>query len=168
MSPDYLLVCLPPLLLLAAAGVIQLPRRGAAVSAAVLLVALSCWRLAAWYAQPGQEDNRDATRYIVSHALPGDGLLVFPDTVAAPEADSLEYYLRRDGASGPALVALGGLESHHPRPGRLWLVLRESEVLEEPAQARALEARVSRDYTRMGAARRFIGTSVLLYRLRGT
>jgi mannosyltransferase len=89
----YLIVALPPLILLAAFGIVRPPvTRLVAVPAAAVLVALSVASLSDWYSDPPQDDWRGAARFIETYTQPDSGLIVIPPKVRKP----LEYYLARD------------------------------------------------------------------------
>jgi hypothetical protein len=80
--PRYLIVTLPALVVIAAAGLVRVPNRIVAVVVGLAVVGLSVRALAEWYAQPAREDNRGVASYIVGHTHPGDGYLTFPDYAA--------------------------------------------------------------------------------------
>jgi mannosyltransferase len=97
----YLMVSLPPALMLAAVVIVRvwsLARRGAAVVAAgllVLAVAASAVGLAQWYSQGGPQDFRSAVAYIAGQARPGDGMLIFAPYERVP----VEWYLQNRPAT---------------------------------------------------------------------
>lgn len=76
-NPRYVSVVLPFVLLLAARGLVRLPRAVGAVSATVLL-ALTVWSLGAARSDPryAREDVREAVRVVSAAAAPGDAVLV--------------------------------------------------------------------------------------------
>jgi len=76
--PRFLLVCLPASVLLAALGLIQLPRSFGGLALAVLALVsfnsvLSYYRHLGW-----KEDWRGATSFVVSHCEAGDRVVVIP------------------------------------------------------------------------------------------
>jgi mannosyltransferase len=91
----YLMVSLPPVLLLVAVlidRVSALARRGATALAGILLVvviALSALGVAQWYSTGGPQDFRSAVTYVSDRAHPGDGVLVFAPYERLP----VEWYV---------------------------------------------------------------------------
>ena len=89
--PRFLIVSVPPLILLAADGALAVrPRwiRGATVG---LLIGLSARGVHAWYQSDAKEDWRGAAQYLSSTAEPGDGLILQPGNGRGV----FEYYWRR-------------------------------------------------------------------------
>ncbi len=76
-NPRYVSVVLPMVLLLAARGLVRLPRAAGALGATVLL-ALTVWSLGAGRADPryAREDVREAARVVAAAAAPGDAVMV--------------------------------------------------------------------------------------------
>jgi hypothetical protein len=87
----YFIICLPPLVLLAAVGLSQV--RPSWISDVSLIVVLSLSARAdfRYYSHPYKEDWRGATAYVVSHALPKDGILFYPGRARF----GFDYYVRR-------------------------------------------------------------------------
>jgi mannosyltransferase len=156
--PRYLIVTLPALVLIAAAGLVRLPSRGLAAAVALAIAGLSAHALADWYAQPPREDNRGVAKYLVQHTQPGDGYITFPRYAATP----LLYYFARISARGPERVTIGALREGVVKPRRIWLVLREFDVHRELNLARSVERGISLHYTQV-SARRFSGLQMVLY-----
>jgi uncharacterized membrane protein len=159
--PRYLIVTLPGLVLIAAAGVVRLPSRILAVAVGLLVVALSVHALADWYGQPAQADNRAVASYIVGHTQPGDGYITFPTYAAIP----LLYYVDRLPSPPPGPVTIEAVSAGVARPPRIWLVLLGFDVHREPSVARGVERAIARYYARVGE-RRFSGLETILYRVR--
>src|SRR5436309_7711500 len=87
----YFIICLPPLVLLAAVGLSQVRPSWISVVSLIVLLALSAQADFRYYSHPHKADCRGATAYVVSHALPKDGILFYPG-IARFEFD---YYVRR-------------------------------------------------------------------------
>lgn len=162
--PYYLIIVLPPWLLLAGAGLARIPVRAVAIVAGLVVVALGARGIRDWYDQPSVEGYKSATRYILTHERPRDGIVEYPSGTLRGPTSGIAYYEARAGTSGPAPVpfSLG-----HP-PGtsspRTWLVMRDSDV---PAGTRVkVEQNLAAAYRPVGAPRRFTNLTVRLYRLR--
>lgn len=169
-TPRYLIVSLPPLVLLAAAGVESIAGAWLRRSALALLVALSVRGLALWYSGYPKEDFRAAATYIVARAEPGDGIAFHSVGTRAP----FDYYVRAQHAAGKvpepvrpsaqwgAMDPLGeesagafdewiaGSRDAHPR---LWLVLKSPLTLSSKFESRYCPVE----------RRSFSGIHVLLY-----
>jgi 4-amino-4-deoxy-L-arabinose transferase-like glycosyltransferase len=156
----YLIVVLPALLLLAGAGLAWLPGRGSRILALVLLLVLSGLGLARWYRQPSQEDYRAATRYLLGHEHPGDGVIYYPRYAA----DGITYYESRDHARGPAAVRFRVSQAVASRMERIWLVMRSGDVSAE--RRSQIEQAIGRAYARVPIDASFDGVAVVLYRAR--
>jgi hypothetical protein len=112
---SYLIVVLPAFLLLGAAGLVRLPGRAAGMIVLALLIVCSGVGLADWYRQPTWNDDfRGATRYIVGHWLPGDGIVYYPFYARFGFA----YYHAPPGPTEP------GSRFGSFAPPRLWLAMR--------------------------------------------
>jgi hypothetical protein len=113
--PRYLIICLPPLLILSAAGIWQIyrslsVRRGplrvslllvSGVLAAAL-VALSVRGTSAYYTEFVKEDWRGAAALIMSEGQPGDGILFY-----VPSTERMiQHYLERAQPGAPDIRSL--------------------------------------------------------------
>lgn len=156
----YLIVVLPPFLLLAAAGVAELPRPAAATIALALLVCCSAVGIRDWYTHPSLEDYRDATRLILKNQHRADGIIDYPAKTAS---FGIAYYEALTGVKGPTPVGfrIGQLPFRDPQ--RIWLVMRDSEV--SAFQRRRAERSMSGAYEQLGPAADFRNLTVILYRL---
>jgi mannosyltransferase len=85
--PYYLLICLPPLTLLIASGLSGISRRWAFYGILAMVVALASHEVFSYYAYTEKENWRDATRYVLSRAQPGDAIVVY-----ALGYEAFEYY----------------------------------------------------------------------------
>jgi mannosyltransferase len=157
----YLIVSLPALVLVAAAGLTRVPGHLFATVLMIGLVSLSAFQLAAWYKQQGSEDWRGATEYILAAARPGDGIVFYPSYARKP----FDYYERRQGQAGPErLDRYGQLKALRENP-RIWLVLRGSDVRGGRSELRKIKLAVARNY-RLAGRHPFQGVGIDLYRLR--
>ena len=121
--PRFLLVCLPASVLLAALGLIQLPRSFMGFALAVLALAsfnsvLSYYRHLGW-----KEDWRGATSFVVSHCEAGDSVVVIPTYGRF----TFDYY-RMLAQGPPKPLVYSEWESGRPFPAptaghRTWLVV---------------------------------------------
>jgi len=122
----YMIICLPPLMLLAAVGLDAMPKR-ALIGCLFIVTLLSSHQIYKYYVDfNGREDFRGATRYILSHARAEDAVLFFAPYIQG----SFEYYRERfEGASKlPPFTIL----SMDTRVVQDWKRLRAS-VRDEPA-----------------------------------
>jgi mannosyltransferase len=94
----YLVVCVPPLAMVAAYGVSRLRRRAVVVTVAAL-VALSGIGVAIRDAQGPPQDWRGAVAAVASGARPGDGVVIFASYTRIP----FEWYLADHPAAGRRL-----------------------------------------------------------------
>lgn len=169
--PRYLVVSLPAVVLLGAAGFAALPDRRLGPAALAVACGLSVPALLDYYARPSDEDWRRTTAYVLTGTLPGDGILFHAPYTWKPFA----YYQGRLGARSPGAAArlrhsvtpeevtadlLDGKRPLHPR---LWLVLKYDTATPELAGRRhAIEGALERSYRRR-EDRRFGSVRVRLY-----
>lgn len=95
--PRYLLTCVAPLVLLAAAGLARLRSRWVAALLLLSMLALSLRGTLAYYRADfdlSREDWRAATQIILSYARPGDGILFHSAQARMP----FEYYSEQQPA----------------------------------------------------------------------
>jgi mannosyltransferase len=166
----YMIIVLPPFMLLAAVGVAKLSRQAAQAIALGLLVVLSAVGVRNWYTSPGAENYRGAARYILDHERPGDGVIYYPaGSVGGKGASSgFAYYDALDGRRGPPRVRFQLGRAPLARPPRIWLVLRDSDVAADgPHRQSQVESSVSRAYRRVGSATHLRNLTLVLYRLDG-
>jgi 4-amino-4-deoxy-L-arabinose transferase-like glycosyltransferase len=97
----YFIVCLPGVMLLLAMLVmlaLRLRRRAVAAGVVAVIVLASAVGLYQWYTAGQEEDWRGATRYVVSSAEPGDGVMLYAPFVRIPFA----LYLGEAGGAARA------------------------------------------------------------------
>jgi mannosyltransferase len=121
--PRFFLICLPASVLLAASGLVKLPRLAAGVALGALALVsfnsvLSYYRHLGW-----KEDWRGATSFVVSHCEPGDSVVVIPNYGRF----TFDYYRGLEPGSSNSLV-YGEWESGRAFPTaaaehRTWLVI---------------------------------------------
>lgn len=87
----YFIICLPPLVLLAAVGISSISPRWIRTGGLVLLMTLSGRAVYSYYSYPEKEDWRGATAYVVSHTLQKDGIFFYMDVGRL----GFDYYVRR-------------------------------------------------------------------------
>jgi mannosyltransferase len=167
----YLIICLPPFVLLAATSLSSISRRWIFAVTLVILLILSGRSLLRWYVDYQKENWRDATAFILSEAQSGDAVLFYAYFVRY----SFEYYLGRSGApndflrlmelaseqSDPDLELLEHLPDQHTR---VWLVLSHDQNprLGRDVQSRLIQSSLERKYTVI-QEQGFKGVRVLLY-----
>jgi len=100
LSARYLVICLPPLSLLAAVGLASIRPRWAAIGAAAVVGALAVHGIVGYFIYFPKEDWREATRFVLSQGRPDDALLFYP----AYDREPFDYYHDRLGGAGPAVV----------------------------------------------------------------
>ncbi|MGZ4179806.1 MAG: glycosyltransferase family 39 protein [Solirubrobacteraceae bacterium] len=161
----YLIIVLPPFLLLPAAGVAKLPRRETSLLAVVALVVLSAIGVRNWYDRPSLEDYRAATHDVLANERPGDGVVYYPAGTLQGPTSGFVYYETRSGVRGPAPLGFAFTTGPQPRPPRIWLVTRQSDT---PAQVqRKLQETLGRGYRQAGPSADFRNVTVTLYRRSG-
>jgi 4-amino-4-deoxy-L-arabinose transferase-like glycosyltransferase len=181
-APRFLIVALPGIVLLVAAGLTRLPLPATAAVGALLL-ALSSLHVLRTQGKP-QEDFRAATAFVLANEQPGDAAAFYRTSRRIP----FEYYARREGAGAlprsllptspygrfdmvrdyrhtwitqAELAAIGDAASR----GRLWLLLSRSEN-ERVHAKRVNRARLLAAVERRAELRRrrlFAGLEVRLY-----
>jgi hypothetical protein len=180
----YLMVSLPPVLLLVAVlidRVSALARRGATAVAGILLVvviALSALGVAQWYSTGGPQDFRSAVAYVGDRAHPGDGVLVFAPYERLP----VEWYVSGSPAARQSLhpvypatawgvdplvfdgnVAMPADAVEHAAAGyqRIWLVSATADRSLYPAEAASIGAALRRAGFTPAGTRTFRGVDVV-------
>lgn len=100
----YLIICLPALVLLAAAGVARLPRSWMQGAVLAVVLVLSARGLHWWYRGYQKEDWRGAVAFVLAQARAGDAVACF----AYPGRHMVEYYQGRLGGktSPPGVLEL--------------------------------------------------------------
>jgi mannosyltransferase len=147
--PRYLVYCLPPLVILAAAAIVRLRPRGLALAGVVAALSVSLALDVIWYRSPPREDWRSAVATVTSRQDVGDGVLFSPAFARMP----FDYYRARGprpaelevvGPPGPGdgrLRALGhvpvdraAIAAAAGRVDRLWLVARRDGAGGTPSE----------------------------------
>ena len=120
-EPRYLIISLPPLVLLAAAGLAGLDRGWLRLGAVVLVVLLAIRGLVSRYGSE-IEGWREATSFVLSEARPHDTVVFCPPGTRG----AFDYYVNELGASARAPQPLhGGVLGGRP-PSHLWIVVRQA------------------------------------------
>ena len=141
----YLIISVPALALLAAAGISRLPRPWMQASVLILVLLLSSRGLHWWYAQRDKSDWRGVTALIRSRAEPGDAAICY----AYGCQWVFEYYLNRSaderaypvplrlaretrvGRNAVDTMDTGLLENVPAAYERVWLVLHADMVFKD-------------------------------------
>lgn len=153
----YFIFCLPALVLLVATGLTRLRSNWITATALSLLVILSLRGIAAYYKQDidiQRDDWRDASKYLLSHAEPGDALLFhvpmgrmpyefYVSVLGSPSFAPLVLYPRH----GDRITFLDFVEKPNdadlarllPQHRRAWLVLTYAETQSGHPDARTIE-----------------------------
>lgn len=183
----FFMICLPPLVLLAAAGVSQVGPRLAFGAALGVLVLFSLYGVGVvWYTNFEKDDWRDATSYVLRASEPGDAAVFFSPLMTVPfdyyrgrldtANDNLTYidyssgltfprgYL--DGSSRGAVgEALG--DDLAPRFERVWLVLSNKNATgraELAEKSRLIQSTLEEHYA-LVTEEQFVGIRVFLYEI---
>jgi uncharacterized membrane protein len=175
----YFIICLPPLVLLAAAGISQLRPRWAFVGSLAVLLALSGQSIFKYYSYRHKEDWRGTTAYVVSHASPKDGILFY----LGHGRFAFDYYIRRlnpagqewqlvrpepfdrTGVSEEAVVQPSNsmVKPKSADYGRVWLVLSHNGLTQtDQMETHSIETTLQRNYPNV-RDQDFRGVQVLLY-----
>jgi mannosyltransferase len=130
----FLIICLPPFILLASHGFSRLRRAWLVVALLCVIAGLTAPGLLVHYKHPDQ-DWRGIAQYVLSNLKPGDAAVVIPTYCQS----RVEYYLQRRaakpaGSLGPKLTFLvpssdssfGPLLQGLAQYDRVWLILRQS------------------------------------------
>lgn len=178
----YLVVCVPPVALLVAAGLDRLSRRALAAAAIVLVVA-SVFGTAQWYDHGPGQDWRQATAAVSASARPGDGVMLFAPYVRIP----FEWYLQQHPLARHQLRPVYPATPWETDPlrfdsnvpidravvaraaapyRRVWLVLSQQSLY--PAQYHAVLSALSGDGLRPRRYQDFPGVEVVEYAAAGT
>jgi mannosyltransferase len=179
----YLMVSLPPVLMLVAVGIDRVSsrtRRGATALAASLLVVavgLSAVGVAQWYSLGGPQDFRSPVAYIAGRAQPGDGLLIF----APYERIPVEWYMAERPATeravhpvyptlawgvdplyfdGTVSTTAGEVERAAAGYARIWLLSVTADQKLYPQEAASLDAALRRAGFTSAGSRTFRGVDV--------
>lgn len=179
----YLMVSLPPALMLVAVVIVRLSsvarRGGTALGVGVLVVALavSSFGLARWYSLGGPQDFRSAVAYVAARSQPGDGMLIFAPYERVP----VEWYMAdRPGTrsdvhpvypstawgvdplhfDGDVPLRAEAIASAASSYGRVWLLSVTADQRLYPDQAALVEGALRRAGFTAAGTREFRGVDV--------
>jgi len=167
-NPRYMVVALPGLVLLVAAGVAALPRLPA-IAAGAVIVMLAVPPLAGSYSMPRQ-DWRGVVEYLAANGTENDRVVIHPYVLRQP----YDYYAdeRMPGTPPVAYPApdrtyaiselIGDVAAGDTAPERVWLAVGQISSTESVGQLDALEDALSLRYVRAGT-RGFAEITVVLY-----
>jgi glycosyltransferase involved in cell wall biosynthesis len=177
----YLLICVPAMALLAAAGVSALKLRSLMSAALLLIAGLSASGLAQYYHFRGhRQEWKLATDHILTQACPGDTAIFY----VAPGRLLFDYYRERYHPSSPRLLDISFpefadeknnpaaldysppisnevLEASARRP-RVWLILYHDQWSFTSEFSQQLKARLAKDHSDV-QERKFEGVTLILY-----
>ncbi len=156
-SDRYLILSLPAMVILAAAGVARLPGAPLRGVALLALVAGSAWSIDDAYPEP--EDWRGATSLLLAEAQQGDAVVF----AAGRGVRQLDYHMQRhdpERGDGPGIIASGPL----PSAPRVWFVVPEVGVHAPPNAAATAAMRERLAATRARSAiHRVAGVTLEVY-----
>jgi len=159
----YLIICLPPLVLLAANGIARLPNGSARVVAIVALVAATLPSFERTHRT--RADWKRATAYVLAEARAGDAVVFYPHNGRVP----FDYYLLRavDAAPDLALQTEQEPDRIDAADARVWLMLSrirgsKKDPTSRRAKAWSLRDGFSRDRDELHE-RKLRGVRVVLY-----
>ncbi len=142
----YFIICLPPLVILAALGISRIPVRWLSIAGIVVVLALSGLQLRSWYTDYEKEDWRGATEHVLSLAEQGDAIIFYsPDT-----GTGFDYYESRLPASvqPPAAVPYFDASNYQELNPVFDIPFDYSPGGRQPEPDRALAARLA-SYSRV-------------------
>ena len=175
----YFIICLPPFVLLAAAGISQIRPRWAFVGSLAVLLSLSGRAIFQYYSYRHKEDWRGTTAYVVSHASPKDGILFY----LGHGRFAFDYYIRRlnpagqkwqlvrpepfdrTGVSEEVIVQLSNsmVTPMSAGYGRVWLVLSHNDLTQtDQMETDSIETALQSKYPNV-TDQDFRGVQLLLY-----
>jgi len=150
-EPRYLLLTLPPLCLLAAAGLSLIRPRWLFAAAVVVVLGLGLYGTRTYYMFAVKDDWRGVTDYILSKSTPRDGIIFHAHFTSW----GFDHYARRQRQQRPRRLDSEALASGADLPERVWLVLAYDWGKREET-ARAIEASLRRAYS-LSERREFVG-----------
>ena len=113
-SSRYLVVVVPPFLLLVALGMSALRWRIVQLLFGLCLLSLCLRHVPGYYQNAQVEDWRTGTRWLQQHYRPGDGLVCYDNAQGC--AVDIEYYLQAYGTKHPRLFfGLGRADTSNPQ-----------------------------------------------------
>jgi mannosyltransferase len=118
--PSYLIVIVPAMAIVAAAGVVRFAHRRVAHAVGVALLIASLLGVARYHRQDSRELWDDAVASVLADAGPGDALVAYP-TLARP---LVEYYVRH--SDGPHLETVVPSAGDPVGPEVVWEVQRNA------------------------------------------
>lgn len=135
--PRFLIFCVPPLALLAAAGVASLRPFVVRAAALFVMVGLALGGVCGYYSRFKKEEWRLASRIVLCQAKSGDALLFHASYVRVP----FDYY--RERAAGveqsPSISVASGPADVSSRTPRVWLIVSH-DMSPEHRESRSIAA----------------------------
>jgi hypothetical protein len=170
--PRFLIISLPPFILLAAYGISQLRRTWLVAAFLCLIAGLTVHGLLPYYHSPG-EDWRGVVDYVSSNDTSRDAATFSPFYFI----EKFSYYFQKEqrsaGASGPTLTLLAPssdafgdyFQNLSFRYDRVWFITRTKQPIKAiTLQKRLVEATLGAEFTGVPKVRQFSGgLEVVLY-----
>jgi mannosyltransferase len=180
----YLIVSLPPLILLIAAAASKINGRMVFAGTLIALILGAAAMIAAYYKHAEKEDWRAATHYVVSQARPGDTVIFY-----SVGKNAFDYYRDRESMSSPSVTEYAppwdaailfarhmySVEAMPLRAGsRAWRVLNNDETvfhtssgeIDRAALRETIQQYLARERAVAASAAFRGGIRVLLYRMK--
>lgn len=151
---NYLIICVPPLVIFAGAAVGNVRNRVATAVIAAALVGMSALQLVSYYGRAMGQDWRSASLHVLRSARPGDAIVFYPTYAEKP----YDYYARRYAEAGKAQPRMQQV----PTANRTWLVIRESDAALNADDVRQLQSSLRR-FAHLAERREFHRVGVELY-----
>lgn len=151
----YLIVAVPGIVMLAAAGLIWLRSHALSAAALAVVVAFGIADASSLAHAWPIDDFRGATEHVLARQRAGDGILYEPSWGQL----GFQYYLQLRHVPGPTTLALDPKQLAGTR--RVWVVFRDTDT--SPGAERAAEAVLLRDHVQLGPPASFANITVLLY-----
>jgi mannosyltransferase len=164
---NYLILCLPPFLLLASYSLGRIRRSWLATLTIAVIVVTTGRGLALYYDSPGDQDWRATARYVLANSRSGDALVFYP----AHLLQLFEYY---QGRLGSPLTQPILLESPSPeefrsfaaalssRNARVWLIGRQEITEKRSLEWRSFGASLEAEFP-FRTDKQFVGTYAVLF-----
>jgi hypothetical protein len=161
-EPNFLILCLPPMVLIASFGIASSKRRWVPVVFLISIAALSARELSLYYKWVGYQDWRTATDYVLSKAKPGDVAVFYPRHLE----NDFEYY-REEFTSSTGIREVFPKLAESLRPdltrqyARVWLIEREETETGAPQRA-SIKVALAANYPAK-VENRFTGVVITLF-----
>jgi mannosyltransferase len=130
---NYLIICVPPLALIASAAIFRVTHRYGQPALILLVMGVSAFQLSRYYSSPSVQDWRRASLHVFQFERPGDAIVFYPEYAHKP----FDYYARQFAPSFlPRTDAANSV--------RTWLMIRGSDARAHPADVTRLQAQLGK------------------------